>query len=278
MSYFESKFQLDWVFSLPCFKDFPIMAPQAQQQTRVNLSRISIVMPCYNEQEAIPSVIPRVLDCLSLLKTKKAISDFELIVVNDQSTDLSVEMLNSFDGVQVIHTRGEGRGYGKALKLGFLQAKGDWIGFLDVDNSYRPEDISLFVDEINQGNADFIMGQRYFSEQGMSLTRGLGNWLYVILAKVLYKSHLDDVCSGFRFFHRRHLEDVTAIPEQGLDFSIHLTLKMISQTQIKPIPIQYDPRLGESKLSVLSDGWAFLKVLISLKIRSTGGVVKHSRV
>jgi len=242
------------------------------------VENISIVIPCYNEQEAIPTVIPRTIECLRSLKESAQISSFELIVVNDKSTDNSVKLLENFDEVKLIHTNGTGRGYGKALKEGFEQAQGSWIGFFDVDNSYRPEDIPLFVSEIGKGEYDFIMGQRHLNEKGMSFTRGLGNWTYVVLAKLFYRSYLDDVCSGYRFFHRRHLNNVTTIPDNGLDFSIHLTLKMISQKiSIKPIPIQYDPRIGESKLSVFSDGWAFLKVLISMKLRSFGAV-KHSRV
>ena len=243
------------------------------------MEKVSIVIPCYNEQEAIPTVIPRTIDCLNKLREDKLIPEFELIVVNDKSTDESVSMLQEFKEVRLLHTNGTGRGYGKALKHGFSNAQGEWIGFFDVDNSYRPEDIALFVKEITKGESDFIMGQRYFTEKGMSFTRGFGNWFYVVLAKVLYGSYLDDVCSGYRFFNRRYLDQITSIPEDGLDFSIHLTLKMISQkTPIKPIPIQYDPRIGESKLSVLSDGWAFLKVLLFLKLRSFGGAVKHSRV
>ena len=242
------------------------------------MEKISIVMPCYNEQDAIPTVIPRAIQSLEDLRENKRIGDFELIVVNDKSTDDSVEMLEQFPQLKLLHTNGTGRGYGKALKEGFIHAEGDWIGFLDVDNSYRPEDLELFVSEIEKGESDFIMGQRSYEEKGMSFTRGFGNWFYVVLARMVYKSYLDDVCSGFRVFHRRHLADVVNIPDQGLDFSIHLTLKMITQkTKITPIPIQYDPRLGESKLSVFSDGWAFLKVLIALKLRSPGAV-KHSRV
>lgn len=255
------------------------MIPRIKGEESDRVTNISIVMPCFNEQEAIPSVIPRTLDSLEKLKKEQRISDYELIVVNDKSTDSSVEMLKRFDAVKIFHTNGVGRGYGKALKLGFSKAQGDWIGFLDVDNSYRPEDLPLFIDEIQKGESDFIMGQRYFSEKGMTFTRGVGNWVYVVLARLFYRSYLDDVCSGFRFFHRKHVEEITSIPEQGLDFSIHLTLKMISsKTPIKPIPIQYDPRLGESKLSVIADGLAFLKVLIALKLRSAGGVVEHSRV
>lgn len=244
------------------------------------MESISIVMPCYNEQDAIPTVIPRTLKCLDSLRKQNRIGDFEVIVVNDKSTDLSAQRLQDYvPQLKIVNTNGSGRGYGKALKAGFAKASGEWIGFLDVDNSYRPEDIPLFIDEIQKGQEDFIMGQRPFSEKGMSLTRGTGNWLYVVLARFFYGSPLDDVCSGFRFFHRRHLQNISAIPENGLDFSIHLTLKMITQkTPIKPIPIQYDPRIGDSKLSVFNDGVAFLKVLLALKLRSLGGAVKHSRV
>ena len=122
------------------------------------------------------------------------------------------------------------------------------------------------------------MGERPFADKGMSFTRGFGNWVYVVLARWFYHSSLQDVCSGFRFFHRRHLEDVLSIPENGLDFSIHLTLKMILQgIKIKPLSIQYDPRIGESKLSVVGDGLAFLKVLLGLKLRNYG-LTKHRRV
>ena len=245
---------------------------------RVKLNKVSIVIPCYNEEEAIPSVVPRTLRSLDTLVEDQQIKDYEVIVVNDKSTDNSLAELSQFPSLRVISTKGKGRGYGKALKEGFQSATGDWIAFLDMDNSYRPEDIPLLVEAAKTGDSDFIMGQRPFKEEGMSFTRGLGNWVYVVLAKLIYRSHLEDVCSGFRLFHRRHLNDVVSIPEDGLDFSIHLTLKMICQkTFIKPINIQYDARLGDSKLSVFSDGLSFLRVLLLLKLRGAGAI-KHNRV
>lgn len=243
------------------------------------IQSLSIIMPCFNEQEAIPEVLPRTIKSLKSLKEKRRIGDFEVIVVNDKSTDQSVELIQGFfPDVKLVHTTGKVRGYGLALKEGFKKAKSDWIGFLDMDNSYRPEDLSLFIDEIEKGKSDFIMGQRSWAEQGMSFTRGLGNWLYVVLSRFFYKSSLTDVCSGYRLFHKRHLHEILNINEDGLNFSIQLTLEMISQKQfISPIPIQYDERLGTSKLSVLNDGWAFLKVILTAKFRH-GRAFKHSRV
>ena len=175
--------------------------------------------------------------------------------------------------INIYHTKGKTRGYGKALKTGFSQASGEWIGFLDMDNSYRPEDLSLFIGEIDRGQSDFIMGARAFNDKGMSLIRGLGNWFYMVLAKGFYNSSLNDVCSGYRLFHRKHLKSILEIPEEGLNFSLYMTLKMLlKKVFIKQIPIHYDTRLGTSKLSVIQDGFAFLKVLLILK-KKTGTVL-----
>ncbi|MCJ8276764.1 MAG: glycosyltransferase family 2 protein [Bdellovibrionales bacterium] len=242
------------------------------------LKNISVVMPCYNEQQAIPTIVPRLLKSLEGLKNRDMIEDFELIVVNDKSTDNSARLLSKYKEVKVVETPGTHRGYGLALKKGFSEAKGQWIAFLDVDNSYRPEDLENLVNAVEPSGSDFIMGSRGFSEEGMSFTRGAGNWLYMFLAKVLYGSQLEDVCTGFRLFHRRHLSDVLQIPEDGLDFSIFLTLKMlVNKVRIEQIPIQYDVRLGDSKLSVVQDGIAFLRVLLTLKVRQSRGL-KHSQV
>ena len=239
---------------------------------------VSVVMPCFNEQESIPTLIPRVLGSLAQLKQNHRIDDYELIVVNDQSTDESVSLLKTFHEVKLCHTQGESRGYGRALKTGFYQSQGQWIVFLDMDNSYRPEDLCLFIDEMDRGGSDFIMGVRAFDEKGMSFVRGFGNWVYVLLSKILYGSTLRDVCSGYRFFHRNHLDEILDIPEDGLNFSIHLTLKMIVRNVlIRQVPIHYDKRLGLSKLSVVHDGLAFIKVLLTLKKRHIHAF-EHRRV
>lgn len=239
---------------------------------------LSIVIPCFNEEKAIPIVVPRVIESLENLKKSSKIKDYELIVVNDQSTDQSVELLKQNSQVSVIHTQNCRRGYGNALKQGFRKAKGQWIGFLDMDNSYRPEDLKRFIAKIEEKNSDFIMGQRAIDERGMSVVRGFGNWLFVLLAKYIYGADLYDVCSGYRVFHRRYLGDVLEISAKGLDFSIYLTLYMVSKgVRIEPLPIQYDVRLGPSKLSVFFDGFAFLKVLLTFRTRQLRAL-KHRQV
>lgn len=241
------------------------------------VKNLSIVLPCFNEQESIPVMMPRLMNSLEIMKKQDQVQNYEIIVVNDSSTDQSLSLLKKYENVRIVHNEGS-RGYGKALKKGFSKSNGEWICFLDMDNTYRPEDLALFVTEIQNSGTDFVIGTRAFSEKGMSLIRGLGNWAYMSLASVIYGSKLSDVCSGYRVFHRRHLDEILNIPEEGLDFSIHLTLKMITKNVIiRQIPIGYDERLGESKLSVFTDGWAFLMVILNLKLRRLRAL-KHSRV
>ncbi|MCB0377635.1 MAG: glycosyltransferase family 2 protein [Bdellovibrionales bacterium] len=243
-----------------------------------HLESLSVVIPCFNEEDSIPIVIPRMIEVLDNLKSLGRIGQYELVVVNDRSTDRSAERLWSYPQVRILNSTAKVRGYGSALKEGFTQSKSQWLCFLDMDNTYRPEDLPKLLDALDESQCDFAMGVRGFSEKGMSLTRGIGNWLYMKIAQVFYGSPLKDVCSGYRVFHRRHLPDVVSLPENGLDFSIHFTLEMIlNNTPIAQVPIQYDPRLGASKLSVISDGLSFLKVLMSLKLRRIRGI-KHSQV
>ncbi len=238
---------------------------------------ISIIIPCFNEEESIPVVIPRMLDALDQLKKSQRIDEYELIVVNDKSTDRSVFLLEDYEKVKLYHTEEGPRGYGRALKTGFRRARGQWIGFLDMDNSYRPEDIFLFIDEMDRGDSDFIMGVRFFKDKGMSFIRGAGNWFYMFLARIFYGSSLCDVCSGYRFFHRNHLKSILNISENGLNFSIYLTLKMLVQNVfIRQVPIHYDERLGLSKLSVVWDGLSFLKVFFTMRKRYIHAVEHRS--
>lgn len=227
---------------------------------------ISLVIPCYNEESSIPILIPKLLSTLNDLKKSFQVADFEVIVVDDGSTDSSYEKLGAFKQIKVVKNSGP-RGYGSALKYGFLKTKYSWVCFMDMDNTYRPDDLKKFI-EIKKENIDFIVGCRPFSSSGMPFTRALGNWIYRILAKFLFASNLKDVCSGYRFFKRDLIPEITSIPENGLNFSIFLSLWAISKDiSVRQISIHYDSRQGLSKLSLFSDGISFLKVILLFKFR-----------
>ena len=101
------------------------------------MTTLSIVIPAFNEEDGIQSVLARVLAAQAALAAV-GVSDLELIVVDDGSRDDTAERVAATPGVRLIRHRVNG-GYGAALKTGFAAAVGEWIGFLDADGTYPPE-------------------------------------------------------------------------------------------------------------------------------------------
>src|SRR5262249_40130279 len=88
----------------------------------------SIVIPAFNEEEAIGSTVRRCLDERSGIMNDAGISEVEVIVVDDGSSDRTAEVVTGFPDIKLIQ-HGRNRGYGAALKTGFAEAKGDIVGF-----------------------------------------------------------------------------------------------------------------------------------------------------
>jgi glycosyltransferase involved in cell wall biosynthesis len=186
----------------------------------------------------------------------------ELIVVDDASTDGSVEMLREFPEVRLIEQSVNG-GYGKALQAGFRAARGEWVSFIDMDRTYHIEDLPELIVRARREGLDMLYGQRPFMRSGMPATRGLGNWLFTSALRVFFGSRISDVCTGFRIFHGRHISEILRLDRAGLNFSIQLTVHtLLHRWRIAEHPIRYQERLGESKLSVVKDGFAFLWVIL----------------
>ena len=101
------------------------------------MTTLSVVIPAYNEERGIETIVQRVLDVRGDLETV-GVTDLELIVVDDGSKDRTAALVNSRPDVRLIQ-HPKNRGYGAALKTGFENATGDLIGFLDADGTYPPE-------------------------------------------------------------------------------------------------------------------------------------------
>ena len=93
----------------------------------------SLVFPCHNEEKAIASVLNRALETKEQMEERGELSLLEIIVVNDGSTDGSQKVLENYEGRIKTLSLKKRQGYGAALKKGFLKARGDWLGFCDLD-------------------------------------------------------------------------------------------------------------------------------------------------
>jgi glycosyltransferase involved in cell wall biosynthesis len=215
---------------------------------------ISIVIPCLNEEDSIPHVLPQ-------LSALQANLPLEIIVVDDHSTDSSQELLRQFPNVNLV-LNNHRHGYGGALKEGFKISRGQHIAFLDMDRTYDPQDLMRLYDHLTQNHLDVVMGNRMSTHNHMPRLRFFGNWTYALALRWTHRVHIQDACSGFRIFSRKLLPDILSIPENGLNFSIAMTIVTLNRgLQIGHLPISYHERLGQSKLSILRDGFLFWRSL-----------------
>ena len=185
----------------------------------------------------------------------------ELLVVDDGSKDRTAEIASSFSGVRLIQHK-VNRGYGAALKTGFSMAMGDLIGFLDADGTYPPEHFPELCKEALNG-AELVIGSRMSgADSEMPITRRIGNLFFAKLLSLIGRQHVTDTASGMRVFRREVLERVLPLPD-GLNLTPVMSTRAIHEGIVmKELPIPYDERVGNSKLSVVHDGTLFLQSMV----------------
>jgi glycosyltransferase involved in cell wall biosynthesis len=228
------------------------------------MTSLTVVIPAYNEERGISAIMQRVLAIRADLK-KVGIEELELLVVDDGSKDRTAQVASDLahneQGVRLIqHPRN--RGYGAALKTGFSNAKGDLIGFLDADGTYPPEFFPQLCNEALNG-CDLVIGSRMSgTESKMPLTRKIGNLFFATLLTLVGRQHVSDSASGMRVFKRQVLERIYPLPD-GLNLTPVMSTRAIHEgINMKEVPIPYEERLGNSKLSVVRDGSIFLQSII----------------
>ena len=221
---------------------------------------LSVVIPAYNEEDGIASIVDRVLATREELAARGA--ELELIVVDDGSRDRTAEITEQYEDVCLVRHR-TNHGYGAALKTGFAQARGEWLGFLDADGTYPPEHFPALLAAAHAEDAELVIGSRMAgTESQMPFSRRMGNRFFATLVSLIGNQRISDSASGMRIIHRDALPRLYPLPD-GLNFTpvmstraIHEELKMVE------VPIPYAERLGRSKLTIVGDGTRFLTSIV----------------
>ena len=227
------------------------------------MTKLSVVIPAYNEENGIAEIMNRTLAVREALWAA-GVEEFELLVVNDGSRDrtreIAEEIAAGTTDVRVITQ--VNRGYGGALKTGFSQATGELIGFLDADSTYPPEYFPQLCTAAMKG-ADLVIGSRMAGEESkMPLVRRIGNWLFATLLSILGWQRVTDSASGMRVFKRSSLERMYPLPN-GLNLTpVQSTRAIHEGLKVVEVPITYSERVGRSKLSALRDGTIFLQSMV----------------
>ncbi|MHA1267592.1 MAG: glycosyltransferase family 2 protein [Candidatus Helarchaeota archaeon] len=216
------------------------------------MREISIILPVFNEEENLEVI----LNQLEYLITKVSFIKFEIIAIDDGSTDKSPQILQNHN-IRVIHHLTQ-RGYGAALKTGIKNSNYNYITILDADRTYPPLELLKLL---RIHDADLIIGERrnYFS-----LIRHIFNKLLAVLASFLFGKWITDLNSGMRLFNKNCLKELNfpSWPD-GFSFSTTMTLSMLLHNySIKTVPISCESRYGSSKARSSQLGLTILKTIL----------------
>jgi glycosyltransferase involved in cell wall biosynthesis len=222
---------------------------------------VSVILPCLNEEAALGTCLAKIKQTLS-----RANIPFEIVVCDNGSTDNSVSIARVMD-VRIVHE--PRRGYGRAYLKGFAAAKGRYLVMGDADDTYDFTLIPALIEHLKNGY-DFVTGSRY--EGGIRnlpfLSRVVGNPALTAAVNVLFGSRFTDVYCGLRAFTRQAFDRINP-SATGMEFNLELAIRAhLLGLQIKQVPIELAPRLGESKLSIVRDGCRSLAFILSMLFRS----------
>ena len=167
------------------------------------LPSISAVFPAYNDGGTIASMV-----AAAWIALNQVTSDYEIIVVNDGSSDYTATMLDEisvrYPELRVI-THPYNQGYGAALRTGFSAASKDWVFYTDGDSQYNPLELVNLVGALHEG-VDVVNG--YKLTRNDSWMRIVIGRAYHYLVKFLFGIHIRDVDCDFRLIPRRILEEI----------------------------------------------------------------------
>jgi glycosyltransferase involved in cell wall biosynthesis len=213
------------------------------------------VIPCLNEAESIA-------ECVATARAVLDESDLtgEVVVVDNGSTDGSGDLAREA-GARVIEE--PRRGYGSAYLAGLSAARGDYIVMVDADLTYDFREIPRFVEKLDDG-ADLVVGNRMGGLQpgAMPWLSRVGNPLLSGFLNVLHRTNVRDVHCGMRAL-RRGVLPVLNLRTVGMEFASEMIIRATRERlDVREVPIELHPRVGESKLSPFRDGWRHLRVIL----------------
>jgi glycosyltransferase involved in cell wall biosynthesis len=217
--------------------------------------RITVVIPCLNEEQGLPRVL-------------KAIPPevFEIVVLDNCSTDRTVEVASNGDPrVRVVRHR-ENLGYGGSYIRGLPMVRGDVIVTSDGDGTYPVHDCLRLVAALVDGGYDFLSCSRFplHDRSNMSVRNRFGNWMLNSLVNGFYGLRLKDAQSGMWVF-RTAVLDKMALTATGMAFSHEIKIEAFTNPTIKAgeVPIPYAERIGTSKLYPFRDGVRMVRFVMS---------------
>ncbi|MBE7444063.1 MAG: glycosyltransferase family 2 protein [Planctomycetia bacterium] len=219
------------------------------------IKETSVIIPTYNEREGISQVIE------SLQSLKKIHGNqWEIIIVDDGSTDGTSEMIRNIQDIVLIR-HPFNRGYGAAIKTGIRHAKYNTLIISDADGTYPVHDIPRLLAQLSK--SDMVVGARGNNDSNIPLSRRPAKWMLNKLANYLTGIKIPDLNSGLRAMKKDVVMKFVHLLPDGFSFTTTITLAMLTNDYtVEFIPIKYKMRSGRSKIRPIRDTLNFFQLII----------------
>ncbi len=233
---------------------------------------LSIVIPAYNEEERILPSLRKIYSYLSAQDFS-----FEVIVVDDGSTDNTAGIVKNFTDVNkpLFLTNGKNKGKGFTVKSGMLAAKGEYVFFTDADLSTPIEEVSHCLPYLSEGH-DIVIGSRSLPDSDVRIHQPwyrekMGRVFNLIVTSILMRGIVDTQC-GFKGFRRNVIEPVFRRSIiNGFSFDVEiLYIANKHNFNIKEVPVRWE-NSTLSKVSPIKDSLQMFIDLLGIRLKNIKG-------
>jgi glycosyltransferase involved in cell wall biosynthesis len=221
---------------------------------------LSIIIPCFNEKNLLPQVIP--------LVKKSSVAEKEIILVDDGSNDGTTELIKTqFEKeVDKVLYHPVNMGKGAAIRSGLRAVSGDIVLIQDADMEYDPAEYPKLIAPILEGKADVVFGSRFMGEgphRVHMFWHYVGNKLLTVLSNMFTNLNLTDMETCYKVFKTEIIKSLT-IEQNGFGIEPELTAKVAkTHCRIYEVGISYYGRsYGEGKKITWKDGIKALYVIV----------------
>ena len=230
--------------------------------------KISVIIPCYNEEHTILKVIRLVHESLNRY-------EYEIILVDDASKDNTKMILEEYsrsDEKLEVKYHDINSGKGAALRTGFNAAIGDVVIIQDADLEYDPSDYGKLIKPIQEGKADIVYGSRFKSGDAgriLYFWHQIGNMFLTLLSNMFTNLNLTDMETGYKVFRKEVLDQIT-MEENRFGFEPEITAKISKirpRVKIYEVGISYYGRTyEEGKKITWIDGFRAIYAILKYNL------------
>lgn len=233
---------------------------------------LTIIIPVYNES----SYIQEVIDTLYQMDLPLCINAFELIIIDDASTDKSFNIIEKIAQQKkeirlISHLKNKGKG--SAVQTALKNAHGDLFIVQDADLELSPFDIPLMIDFLVKNKLEMVNGSRFkheFRHKENSSLRNIANRFFTIIASIIIRKKITDLTCGYKLFTKNLKEAIGELEENTFGIEAELLIKAVkyNKSKVDEYPVSYSPReINEGKKIRAIDGFSILRTIFKYGLK-----------